>query len=132
MNTDVASATNAPARPYMGVTTADAAPRHHVHRHTKACAHCATPFEAQRSTAKFCSATCRKRASRGAVTLRTGHPPRHAKKSLSESLRSPEGQSSAPSDPQFVQSDWTGRVYPRTYAEHGLPFPDHLRAKRAA
>lgn len=32
--------------------------------------------------------------------------------------------------PQFIQSaHGERRVYPRTYAEHGLPFPDHLRAK---
>jgi hypothetical protein len=39
-------------------------------------------------------------------------------------------QASNDDAPQHIQSaHGEHRIYPRTYAEHGLPFPDYLKVK---
>lgn len=96
------------------------------------CVQCSKPLlPTARRHARYCGATCRKRASRQtAVNARESvtaanpvHPAREpVSRFLGHLLARLDGE-----QPAYIESTHTGRVYPRTYAEHGLPFPDHLR-----
>lgn len=106
------------------------------------CAQCSRPLlAAARSHARYCGATCRKRASRrtpvnAAESVTAVNPPLPAGEAVSRFLTHPsepqrplrgllahlEGEA-----PAYIESCHTSRVFPRTYAEHGLPLPDYLR-----
>jgi hypothetical protein len=115
MNTNVAPATTPALRPA---------------GRERACAQCSTVFEPYRAAAPFCSSQCRVRAHRGVTTAVAGEArPRPCNASepafwQTEDPASDEG-------PQYIQSaHGSHRIYPRTYAEHGLPLPDYLKVQR--
>lgn len=113
MNTDVAPATT-PA----------------LASRERTCAQCPTVFTAYRSAARFCSSRCRVRAHRGVTTVAAGEA-RPSPCNASEVARWEPEQASEDEAPQYIQSaHGEHRIYPRTYAEHGLPFPDYLRVQR--
>lgn len=104
-------------------------------RPQNACAQCSRPLTpTARSHARYCGATCRKRASRQtpvnaaeSVTAAKPSPPTGLPVSrfvgcLGGLLAHLEGE-----PPAYIESAHAGRVFPRTYAEHGLPLPDYLR-----
>ena len=106
--------------------------------YSRACKQCGTPLTARRRQARYCGDICSKRARRGlpaAQETRTSPDcVGPASEPVSGFLGRPTGLLSgieAGEAPQFIQSDHTGRIFPRTSAEHGLPFPDYLRARAA-
>ena len=97
----------------------------------RTCAHCSIIFQPYRPTARFCSSLCRVRAHRGVTAVAAGEARPTSGNASEAAWREPE---QAPEDetPQFIESaHGEHRIYPRTYAEHGLPFPDYLRVQRA-
>ena len=114
MNTDVAPATT---------------PALHPAGRERTCAQCTTTFHPYRAAARCCSSLCRVRAHRGVTTVAAGE----ARLTLcngSEVTCWDTVQASDDDTPRYIQSTHgEHRIYPRTYAEHGLPFPDYLRVK---
>jgi hypothetical protein len=109
---------------------------------TRACKQCWAPLTGKRRQARYCGASCRKRASRAASAVNTtatvtrgeGHNP--PTQSVSRFLRHPRASQRhlggllsqlAGEAPGWIESTHTGRTFPRTYAEHGLALPDYLR-----
>jgi len=115
MNTDVAPATTSALHP--------AGPE-------RACAQCTTAFHPYRASARFCSPLCRVRAHRGVTTVAAGGEARRTPCYASEATLRQTERASDDEAPQYIESaHGEHRVYPRTYAEHGLPFPSYLRVK---
>jgi hypothetical protein len=118
---------------------------HVGHGAERSCQQCGITFKPRRSTAKFCSTTCRVRAHRDAkISVTTQgrlNPAPEPLLRLETNPRPIEGHSRAQSraalfvlgdvgqEPRFIESRYSGKVYPRTYLEHGLRYPDHLRVK---
>ena len=104
---------------------------------TRACPQCSGPLTGMRPQAVYCSATCSKRFRRGTASAapetRTnpqplrGQPGRLAR--VSEASGRLSGLLAHLTDeaPGYIESAHTGRVFPRTYAEHGLALPEYLR-----
>lgn len=116
MNTTVAPATT-PALPPAG--------------RERTCAQCSSAFHPYRPLARFCSSLCRVRAHRG-VTPVAVEATHLAPCNASEGATWAPEQASIEEGPQYIQSaHGEHRIYPRTYAEHGLPFPDYLRVQAA-
>lgn len=97
----------------------------------RTCAQCTSVFQPYRPTARFCSSLCRVRAHRG-VTAAAAREARLTLRNASEAARREPEQATEDEAPQYIESaHGEHRIYPRTYAEHGLPFPDYLRVQRA-
>lgn len=115
MNTDVAPATT---------------PALHPAGRERTCAQCSSVFDVYRPTARFCSTLCRVRAHRG-VTATVAGEARPTPRIASEPSFSQTEQPSTDEGPRYIQSaHGEHRIYPRTYAEHGLPLPDYLKVQR--
>jgi hypothetical protein len=114
MNTSVAPATTPALRPA---------------GRERACAQCTATFHPYRPSARFCSSLCRVRGHRG-VTQPVAGITQEAPCNASEAPLWSTEQASNADEPQFIQSTHgEHRIYPRTYAEHGLPFPGYLMVK---
>lgn len=114
MNTDVAPATTSALHPA---------------GRERACAQCTTAFHPYRASARFCSPLCRVRAHRGVTTVAAGEARRTPRNGSKATLWATE-QPSNDQAPHYIESaHGEHRVYPRTYAEHGLLFPSYLRVK---
>ena len=104
----------------------------------RACLQCSGPLvPTARSHARYCGAACRKRASRAAPvddseSVTAAHPCPPTADPVSRFLGRLPGLLAHLADepPGYIESTHTGRTFPRTYAEHGLPLPDYLRALR--
>ena len=105
---------------------------------TRACPQCSRPLTGMRPQAVYCSDTCskrfRRRTASAAPETRTSPQP------LRGQPGSPVPVSEASSrlvgllahlkdDAPYIESAHTRRVFPRTYAEHGLALPDYLRVR---
>jgi len=114
MNTNVAPATTPALRPAGRERT---------------CAQCSTDFHPYRASARFCSSLCRVRAHRGVTSAAAGEV-RLTPCNASAAPRWEPEQSPDDEAPQYIESaHGEHRIYPRTYAEHGLPFPSYLMVR---
>lgn len=100
---------------------------------TRACKQCGAPLSGKRLQAAYCSDLCSKRFRRSPSEARET---RTSSKPCGDTARPPVRVSGAlggllahlkDEAPGWIESSHTGRVFPRTYAEHGLPLPEHLR-----
>lgn len=96
----------------------------------RTCAQCSTAFQPYRPAARFCSSLCRVRGHRGVTPIAAGEARRTPCNASEACLRAAELASNDEA-PQYIESaHGKHRIYPRTYAEHGLPFPEFLRVQR--
>ena len=104
---------------------------------TRACSQCRRSLSGRRPDAVFCSDTCSKRFRRGtaleAAKARTSIEPQGETNPAPVRASSASGRLSGllaglqDEAPGYIESAHTRRVYPRTYAEHGMTLPDYLR-----
>ena len=98
----------------------------------RTCAQCSTVFQPYRPAARFCSSLCRVRAHRGVTPATPKATYRTTPRNASDDSFWAIEQAPEVEEPQYIESaHGEHRIYPRTYAEHGLPFPDYLRVQRA-
>ena len=104
---------------------------------TRACPQCSGPLSGKRPQAVYCGETCSKRFRRGTASAaqetRTSPQPLRGQPGSPVRVSEASGRLSGllahltDEAPGYIESSHTGRVFPRTYAEHGLALPDYLR-----
>ena len=103
----------------------------------RACPQCSRPLTGKRPQAVYCSPTCSKRFRRGTASAapetRTSPEPLRGQPGSPVRVSEASGRLSGllahleDEAPGYIESAHTGRVYPRTYAEHSLALPEYLR-----
>lgn len=101
------------------------------------CRHCGHSLSGKRPDARYCSDTCSKRSRRGSASearkARTSPPP--PREASRTPVRAPSASGGltgllaelADQPPGWIASAYTGRTFPRTYAEHGRALPEYLK-----
>jgi hypothetical protein len=103
----------------------------------RACPQCSRSLTGMRPQAVYCSESCSKRFRRGTASdapeTRTSPQPLRGQPGSPVRVSEASGRLSGllahltDEAPGYIESSHTGRVFPRTYAEHGLALPDYLR-----
>ena len=103
----------------------------------RACPQCSRPLIGMRPQAVYCSLRCSKRfrreTSSAAPETRTSPQPLRGQPGSPVRVSEASGRLSGllarleDEAPGYIESAHTRRVFPRTYAEHGLALPEYLR-----